>query len=99
MTRNLELDWIDPLNAHVTNRTGHAVFDVDLRTTGKVTVDGKSHWSFSAEKLPDGEFIGLHRVKNDVGWATSPPFLEMSWRSEDSAEEMYKRVPLQHPPE
>jgi hypothetical protein len=94
MTRNLELDWIDPLTAHVTNRTGHAVFDVGLRTSGKVTVDGHADWTFTAEKLPDGEFIGLYKVKDDVGWATAPPFLEMSWRNEDSIEANHKRVPL-----
>ncbi len=96
MTRNLEVDWIDPMTAHVANRTGRAVFDVDLRTTGKVTVDGKSDWSFTAEKLPDGEFIGLYQVKDDVGWATAPPFLEITWRSEDSTEESHTRVPLHH---
>ena len=94
MTRNLELDWIDSLTAHVTNRTGSPVFDVDLRTTGKVTVEGETDWSFTAEQLPDGEFIGLNRVKDDVGWATAPPFLEISWRSEDSMEQNYRRVPL-----
>ncbi|MBV1781390.1 hypothetical protein KRR55_20005 [Paeniglutamicibacter sp. ABSL32-1] len=99
MTRNLELDWIDPLTAHVTNRSGRAVLDVDLRTTGKVTVDGKTDWTFSTKKLPDGEFIGLYRIKDDVGWATSPPFLEMTWRTEDSSEENYRRVPLHRPQE
>lgn len=94
MRRNLELDWIDPLNAQVANRTGRAVFDVELRTTGKVTVDGEADWSYQAEKLPDGESIGLHQVKDDVGWATSPPFLEMTWRSEDSADENYRKVSL-----
>jgi len=101
MTQNLEVDWIDSLTAHVTNRTGRAVFDVDLRTTGQVTVDDNPDWSFKAEKLPDGEFIGLYRIKDSVGWATSPPFLEMTWRSEDSSEKHYRRVPLhrhQDPP-
>ena len=97
MARYLELDWIDPLTAHVANRTGRAVFDVDLRTSGSVSVDGKPDWTYVVEKLPDGEFIGLRKIKKDAGWATSPPFLEMRWRSEDSSEETFKRVPLHRP--
>ncbi|QXQ08732.1 hypothetical protein [Paeniglutamicibacter sp. Y32M11] len=99
MTRKLELEWINSLTAHVTNRTGYAVYDVDLRTTGKITVDGEADWSFKASKLPDGEFIGLNGIKDDAGWATSPPFLEMTWRNEDFSEDNYRRVPLHRPPE
>ncbi len=94
MGHNLELDWIDPMTAHVANRTGRAVFDVKLAIVGSVTVEGKNDWSFTAKKLPDGEFIGLRKIKKDVGWATAPPFLEMSWREEDSKGDSHKRVPL-----
>ncbi|MDQ0096127.1 hypothetical protein [Paeniglutamicibacter psychrophenolicus] len=96
MARHLELDWIDPLTAHVANRTGRAVFDVDLHAVGSVSVDGTPDWSYSAEKLPDGEFIGLYSIRKENGWATSPPFLEMSWRNAESSEENFKRVPLHH---
>lgn len=99
MKRNLELDWIGPLSAHVSNRTGHVVFDVDLHTTGKVTVDGETNWSFTTHKLPDGEFIGIHSIKDDIGWSTAPPFLVMTWRSEHSTRTSHKRVPLHHPQE
>ncbi|MFI8414635.1 hypothetical protein ACIGB6_19500 [Paeniglutamicibacter gangotriensis] len=97
MGHNLELDWIDPMTAHVTNRTGRAVFDVKLALIGSVTVEDKSDWSFEAETLPDGEFIALRSIKKDVGWATAPPFLAMSWREEDSGGDSYKRVPLVQP--
>ena len=96
MARQLELDWIDRLTAHVANRTGEAVFDVDLHTVGSVSVDGNTQWHYSVEKLPDGEFIGLYSIRKESGWATSPPFLEMSWRNGESTEANFKRLPLHH---
>lgn len=97
MERHLELDWIDPLTARVANRTGEAVFDVDLHTIGSVSVEGSQEWRCSVDRLPDGAFIGLHSVRKESGWATAPPFLEMSWRSAGSSEENFKRIPLNHP--
>ncbi|RAX47326.1 hypothetical protein DQ353_19010 [Arthrobacter sp. AQ5-05] len=97
MGRPWELDWIDQLPAHVANRTGRAVFDVDLHTIGSVSVEGCREWRCSVDKLPDGEFIGLHFVRKESGWATAPPLPEMSWRSADSSEKNFKHIPLNHP--
>jgi hypothetical protein len=94
MTHNLQLDWIDPHTAHLANHTGTVVFDVVLKATGKITIGGEKNWSFTADKLPDGEFIGIREIESQLGWVDDAPRLEISWRDKDSQNDNFRRVSL-----
>lgn len=94
MTRHLQLDWIDAHTAYLANHTGTVVFDVVLKATGMATIGGEDNWSFTAEKLPDGEFIGVREIEAKPGWVDDPPHLEISWRDKDSKIDNFRRVGL-----